>query len=203
MADFLNQEANPINGESFKLRHNFASRDFVITEKGNPFVRHDPLLRVAKKVLGVKGKIVEVVQPPSKGNEWCSTVTVTYTFQDGLSFSGSADCRTSSSKGGFDLYTTAMAETRASARALRFALGVDICSADEIADIDAMGEVDQDEPIEENQLNILKKKYMLEHGVTLEEIQDLTGVVVLEELTKHQASELFKKLNTKVNRKKR
>lgn len=199
--DFLNQKANPISGDSFTLKDHFKSRDFVITDKGSPFVRHDPLLRVAKAVLGIKGKNVQIVQAPDKGNEWSATVAVTYKFSDDSTFSAAADCRKSSSKGGFDLYTTAMAETRASARALRFALGVDICSADEIADLDSMGEVDQDSAIEDNQMAVLKNKYMRQHGITLEDIQDMTGVVVLEELTKLQASELFKKLNSKINRK--
>jgi hypothetical protein len=204
MADFLNKKATPLNGEDFKLKDHFTMRDFVVTDKGDPFVRHDPLLRVAKAVLGVKGKKVQVFQCPDKGNEWSATVAVNYEFADGISFSATADYRKSSSKGGFDLYTTAMAETRASARALRFALGVEICSADEIADIDSMGEVDQDEPIEENQMIVLKNKYMKQHGITLETVQEIVpGVVFLEDLTKSQASELFKKLNTKINRKKK
>jgi hypothetical protein len=203
MADFMNKDATTLSGETFKLKDHFTMRDFVITDKGDPFVRHDPLLRVAKKVLGIKGKQARVFQTPDKGNEWSATVMVEYSFNDDTSFSATADCRKSSSKGGFDLYTTAMAETRASARALRFALGVEICSADEIADIDSMGELDQDEAIEDNQMAVLKNKYMRQHGVTLEKIQEITGVVVLEELTKAQASELFKKLNTQINRKKK
>jgi hypothetical protein len=203
MADFLNQQANPINGDSFKLKDHFTKRDFVITEKGEPFVRHDPLLRVAKAVLGVKGKKVQVFQCPDRGNEWSATVAVNYEFSDDYSFSATADCRKSSSKGGFDLYTTAMAETRASARALRFALGVEICSSDEIADISNMGEIDQDAPIEDGQMTVLKNKFMRQHGVTLEKIQELTGVVTLEELTFAQAADLIGKLTSTVNRKKK
>lgn len=204
MADFLNQSATTMGGETFKLKEHFKMRDFVITEKGNPFVRHDPLLRVAKTVLGIKGKQARVFQTPDKNNEWSATVAVEYTFSDDTSFSATADCRKSSSKDGLDLYTTARAETRASARALRFALGVEICSADEIADIDLMDELDQEEPIEENQMNFLKNKYMKQHGITLEKIQEIVpGVVFLEDLTKAQTSELFRKLNSQINRKKK
>jgi len=199
--DFLKKKANPINGKEFVLKDHFASKDFVLTDKGQPFVRHDPLLRVAKVVLGIKGKNVQVNQTPDKGNEWSATVTVTYKFGDDSTFSCAGDCRKSTSKDGFDSYTTAMAETRASARALRFALGVDICSAEEIANIDSMGSQDQDELAEENQLAILKSKYMNQYGFKLEEIQEISGVEYLEELTRHGAVELFKELNKRKNRK--
>jgi hypothetical protein len=96
-----------------------------------------------------------------------------------------------------------MAETRASSRALRFALGVDVCSAEEIKDLNGVDIVSEDTPIEDGQMAVLKNKYMLQHGVTLEEIQEMADIVVLEELTKNQAMELFKKLNSKINRKAR
>jgi len=186
----------------FTLRDHFSANDFVITDRDH-FVRHDPLLRVAKAVLGISGKSVQVNQCPDRGNEWSATVTVSYKFTDGSTFSAAADCRKSSAKGGFDIYTTAMAETRASSRALRFALGVDVCSAEELKDLNGVDIVSEDSPIEDGQMAVLKNKYMLQHGVTLEEIQEMADVVVLEELTKNQAMELFKKLNSKINRKAR
>ena len=173
--DFKNRKFTTMAGDIFSMGDYFQESDFVNTKEGNLFIRHDPLLRVAKdpEVLGgLLKKETQVVQAPEKSNEWCATVIVSYTFhgtEEGklgggtipLTFSGTGDSRKSNTRAGYERYSTAMAETRASARALRFALGVEFCSAEEIADLDDMIDESFGEAPDEAQLNLFKIKITL------------------------------------------
>lgn len=54
-------------------------------------------------------------------------------FNDGTSWAGAADCNKSNTKGDFLSYPTAVAESRAEARALKKALGITMLAAEELA----------------------------------------------------------------------
>jgi hypothetical protein len=60
------------------------------------------------------------------------SATVTVAFEDGSVFSGSGDCNKNSTKPPFLHYPTAVAESRAMARALKVALGIFELTAEEI-----------------------------------------------------------------------
>lgn len=195
-----------LDDEELDVDAYFDPSDFVSPKKNQIFVRHDPLLRVAKEVMGIIGKKVEVNQTPNIDNEWSATVTVTYKFGDdekSVFWGATADCRKSNSRGGFARYTTAMAETRASARALRFALGVEFCSAEEIADLDEedTGGDDFDNPIEEAQLTIIKEKMFKQFHFTIDDVNKITKkqfkreVELLDELTKGEAALVIQSLH--------
>ncbi len=124
-----------------KLADHFEEDDFDIEkDKSNIFVRHDALLRVAKKIWGIKSRYVNTIQSPTKENDWCAVVQVVYIFMAGklkkdggerrpeIEWSDVGDCRAKTANPGFKNYTTALAATRASSRALRFALGLEVCT---------------------------------------------------------------------------
>ena len=194
-----------ILGDEFNVSDHFNVSDFVVVKQGRGdslFIRHDPLLRVAKnpEVLGILGKKVDIHQCPEKVNEWSATATVTYQFGDDdrkMTWASSADCRKSNARGGFATYPTAMAETRASARALRFALGVEFCSAEEIADLESMTDETFTDPIEDSQVTVIKNKLFKQYGFTLEDVKSYISkqyerdIDLLEEIYKGEAAELI------------
>jgi hypothetical protein len=66
------------------------------------------------------------------------SATVTVAFEDGSVFSGSGDCNKNNSKPPYSYYPTAVAESRAMARALKIALGIFELTAEEIGFGDAL-----------------------------------------------------------------
>ena len=195
--EFLNQEFTPINGETYKVSDHFSKEDFVIKEKDS-FVRHNPLLRVAKALLGVKERKVDVMSTPEKSNSWSSTVKVTYVFNDGFVFESSAEARLENLDKNMAIYSVTMAETRASARALRFALGVDFCSIEEIAS--GAGNLFDNSPAESGQIGAIKS-FVSKGIVTLDQVLSKYKVNSLEEMTREQAAGAISALNKKRNKK--
>ncbi len=207
--DLQGKSFTTIFGDEYKVSDHFEPSDFILLKQGSRdslFVRHDPLLRVAKDedVLGILGRKVEVNQSPSRDNEWCATSTVTYKFggkDESITWSDCADCRKGNARGGYATYSTAMSTTRASARALRFALGLEFCSAEEMGDIDDMVDESFTDPIDDAQLNVIKSKYIKQYGYTLEDIVSYIlktferNVDVLEDIYKGEAAQLLQYLN--------
>lgn len=203
--DLKGKKFTTILGDEHSVEDHFKPGDFVVAKQGSGetlFIRHDPLLRVAKdpEVLGIMARKVDVNQTPDKGNEWSATATVTYRFGDedkNVTWASSADCRKSNARGGFATYSTAMAETRASARALRFALGVEFCSAEEIADLESMTDEIFSDPVEESQIGVIKNKLFKQYGFTLEDVQKYVSkeferdIDMLEELYKGEAAQVI------------
>jgi hypothetical protein len=113
---------------------------FLDTElfKGAP--RVGGLRRVCEKVMGpiVGGKVV-VFQSPCPANDY--TAVVGYEIEVSCFgeytrvFSSAADSSKQNTDALFRQYPTAIAETRAEARALRKALKIDVVSAEELSDV--------------------------------------------------------------------
>jgi hypothetical protein len=111
--------------------------DEIGKEDGTEFVFLKGLRRLAK----IKGIVAEshvlgnvvILKRPDNGNEY-PFVQVQYTvvFQDGTTFSDVADAHTFNVQGVFSAYPTAMAATRAEARALRKALGISLVAKEEL-----------------------------------------------------------------------
>jgi len=79
---------------------------------------------------GLKGTASRPV-PMSAGNNFYGVMcTYTYHFEDGT-YEGSADATIESCKGDFGKFLTAIAESRAKARALRAAFNISLCSVEE------------------------------------------------------------------------
>ena len=196
----LSKKAAAINGVEYTIGDYFNKDDFVNNGK-DVFVRHDPLLRVAKTVLGIKGKSVSIVQPANKSNEWSTTAIVRYKFNDDIIFESAAEARISNVESHMSKYTATLAETRASSRALRFALGLDVCSAEEIAKNVDQQDLSEDQPAEDMQIRIIKRH--IEKGtVTEAKALELSQVDSLKDLTQKQAADLINKLTKLQNRKK-
>lgn len=212
--DLKGKKFTTILGDEFDVSDHFNVDDFSVVKQGSRdrlFIRHDPLVRVAKdrNVLGILGRKIDIHQSPQRDNEWSAAATVTYKFagsNDGesVTWGDSGDCRKSNARGGFALYSTAMAVTRASARALRFALGVEFCSAEEIADIESMTEDDTfTDPIEDAQVNVIKNKLFKQYGFTMKDVKQYVlkeferDIDMLEELFKGEAAQLIQSFHRK------
>jgi len=200
--EVLNRVATPINGKEFVLKEYFNKNDFVDKGDNGVFIRHEPLLRVAKKVLGIEQRASQVVQTGSKANEWSYTVTVTYKFKEGLQWGSTAEARLSNVDKSMDQYTCTLAETRASSRALRFALGVDVCSAEELGKVKNIDNSTLDDsPVEESQIRVIKRS-IDKCGISVDKALDMAKTDTLEELTSGEAAKLIKELMKLQNKKK-
>ena len=182
----------------------FTENDFEKGDSGDYYIKHAGLLRVLKNIFKIEKYCAEIKQCAEKSNDWNSSVSVTIIISrkdsspdefDKFSWTSVADCNKINSCPGFEKFPTAMAETRAALRCLRFLLGIDFCGAEEI-DKDTEV-VDENEPIKHNQIILLEGKFMGELGVTFEEISKIVGREVnkLSSLTYLEASALIPKLN--------
>lgn len=168
------------------------TEDELVVKDGRQFVYLKGLERLAKE-RGIRSKFIDVCATPSKEAP-LSVIKVTYKFDDGRSYDGVADASDKNCKEKFRVYLTAMAESRAKARALRDAFGISLCSVEEVVDAD--DEIEN--PITDAQQHLIKMQ-MKEKEVTLEECATaikLKKLSSLEDLTKEQASTLIGKLNT-------
>jgi hypothetical protein len=190
-----------IDGQERNISEWFEENDFDQSkDKKQIFVRHDALLRVAKRVFkGIKQKCSQPLGVPVKADDWCAVVKITYLFGSGHKISASADCRDKTANPGYKGYNTALAETRASARALRLALGIEMTSQEEITNIEDLVDRAAKEPAMEQQLMLIKKKFMKGEGKTLDDISKILGrsVVTLSELTRGEATEVLEYFHSK------
>lgn len=200
---------NPIDGKEYKIKDFFRERDFINDKNSGTFVKHAGLLRVLKKLFSIDSYWANVKQVPLKDNEFCATVEVHYKVSNITSgiprvfdWTATADCHRLNSMSGFEYYTTTIAETRASARALRNLLGVEFCSKEEVAG-DIAG-ADTDLPIQGNQRVLLETKFMGELKVSLDEMSKIVNkqLNTLDDLSKDEAANLIEKLNSKRTKKK-
>lgn len=168
-------------------------------DKANIFVRHDGLLRAAKRAFGgIKRRESDALGVPLKENNWAAVVKVTYLFKTGHRAAAVADCRSDTANHGFGKYTTALAETRASGRALKFALGLEIVTQEEITDVEELIDQAAREPALEQQKVLIKKKFMGERKKTFEDVSKVLKkkVVTLDQLTRGEAGEILEVFNT-------
>lgn len=193
------------DGVDRELKEFFKEDDFdEARDKSNIFVRHDALLRVAKQVFGgIKSRIPHTIQYPTKENDWCAVVEVVYTFmKPDIEWGGVGDCRSRTANVGFKNYTTALAETRASSRALRGVLGVEICTQEEITNIDDIIDKTQHEPAIDSQKELIKHRMVKKHGKNKKKIMKSLSeilarkIVTLDQLTRGDAENILENINT-------
>lgn len=151
-------------------------RDDEVGRDGNTeFVFIKGLRRLAKE----KGIVSEnhefgstvVLKRPDNGAEY-PFVQVKYsvTFEDGTTFSDVADAHTYNVQGMFSAYPTAMASTRAEARALRKALGIDLVAKEELgADKDTVAQ-------QRNEITTAQQK-VIKNLMKTRKIKDETEVI--------------------------
>lgn len=169
-------------------------------EKGRPFVYLRGLERLAKE-RGVRyARPTNVMQLGTNG----VLVTYEYLFDDGRCYAGTADATTKNCDGNFKLYLSAMAESRAKARALRTAFAITTCSVEEKSDMTVVQDPELG-PIGDEQIHLIKMKATeLNLSKTdlfkmLEVPRQLTD---LKKLTKEEGLEIITGLN-KLSRKKK
>lgn len=200
-----------IDGRILNIEEYFTEKDFVSDDNGQGnFIKHDALMRVCKKLFSIVGRSVNIIRAPSAANGMCAAATVTYILfakeinsgeigTQHFSFTSSGDCNPQNAPSfPADRYMTAMAETRASGRALRFLLGVDFCTKEEIAG--KAKEYIDDDPISKNALSMIEKKFMGQHGIKIEQMRKLLkksegDMPNLSYLTVSEGGELVQKLN--------
>lgn len=190
-----------IDGQEVSIGSLFTADDFFPSkDEKDIYIKYEALFRVVKKVFLIDCYYPKVVHYPEKINEWCAVVEVEYHLQTSrgqIVYGAAADCRSSTADANFAKYTTALAETRAKARALRDILGLSICSVEEISDSESIMDKTLDDPIEEGQKMVIEKKIIIGRGKTLSDISIVIGrtIKVLEELSKGEAAKVINELN--------
>lgn len=202
--DLKNQTIVGMDAKERTLGDCFSDDDFEISkDKKSVFIRHDALLRVAKETFGgIKSRLPRVLGMPKKQDNFCSVVEVVYTFGDGQEAGATADCSQATASPGFKNYTTALAETRASSRALRFALGVNLVASEEMTDIESLVDQEAGLPAQDQQKQLMKRKFMRKKekggkGKTYKDISLILGrkVRTLDELTRGEATDVLEVWN--------
>ena len=154
------------------------------------------LRRVCEIALGpIVGGQVNVVQSPSEGHPAVVEyeITIQCDKQRGpltRVFSSAADAHSGNTDQVYRQYLTAIAETRAEARAIRKALKIKIAASDELSDV---ANLDREiaSPIQLKAItNVMTKKKL-----SKEDIESKYGVN-LESLTSDEAKDLIRKLNS-------
>lgn len=172
------------------------NEDEIKEEDGRKFVYLRGLERLAKE-RGIANASVVNLQPVSFGSVVGILCTYQYAFWDGAFYHGSADATVKNCEGNFTNFLTAMAESRAKARALRTAFGITLCSVEEKADAGAVvisGE-SESSPIEDHQATAIKFLGR-EKGLSESDIVALIGKKVeISKLTRKDARDLIAKLN--------
>lgn len=126
------------------------------------------------------------------------------TFKDGETYSDVADAH-HYNIGNDDMavYTTAICATRAEARALRKALGIDLVSKEELSMQKAMGSelTGAIKPEQKALINTLKKRAKITNNQDiLREVISRDDVISLDDITADEAQEVIKFLNERVDR---
>ncbi|NIU01834.1 MAG: hypothetical protein GWN01_13265, partial [Nitrosopumilaceae archaeon] len=70
-----------IDGRICKIENHFDQDDFVEGEKGEIFIKHTALVRVAKTLFSIIEYNAKVLQFPQKENEWSATVSTTFVVE--------------------------------------------------------------------------------------------------------------------------
>lgn len=163
-------------------------------EDGRQFVYLRGLERLAKE-RGIMNAIC--IRLEEKKDSSGVMITYQYGFVDGCIYQGSADATKANCDGNFGTYLTAMAESRAKARALRTAFGISMCSVEEKADIVVMEDTDNS-AIEDHQLQAIKF-LATNKGLGKDEVLAILAkprpIGDMRELTKEEGRELIKSLN--------
>jgi hypothetical protein len=163
-------------------------------EDGRQFVYLRGLERLAKERGIVSAMCVRLDEMKHNKGIIC---TYQYGFKDGCIYHGSADATPGNCEGDFGAYLTAMAESRAKARALRTAFGISMCSVEEKADVVVIEDAGSTS-IEDHQLQAIKflaKQKELGKDDVLGLLSKPRAVGDMRELTKEEGRELISRLN--------
>ncbi len=191
---------NPITGSKpFDPRYDYnkdlRENEFKY-EKGRPFVYLKGLERLAKErgIMVAQAIRLECIGNTSHYGVMC---TYQYMFDDGRMYQGSADATIKNCDGNFKLYLTAMAESRAKARALRTAFGITTCSVEEKSDMTVADDPELG-PIGADQIHLIKLK-AAEHNLGKADLGNLLEVPrdfkELKKLSKEEGIEILGRLN--------
>lgn len=125
-----------------------------------------------------------------------AAVTISYHFNDGTIFEGSADASYKAHGAPYNLHLTAVAESKAEARALRRAFAITQVSKEEIGQVDVAGDPDNG-PITDAQINglriVAKRK-----GISQSQVFKMAGradAKDIKELTSEEGRKALKKVN--------
>lgn len=183
---------------------------FIVNLKGKEFVAYEGLLDLAHQE-GLAGINTELLQVPSKENDFLAIVQAVAVTKDGNKYSGIGDCDNKSANSMISVHKIRMAETRAKARALRDLTNVGMTAVEEMG-------ADED-PKEQNKINkadtnhqalkdnslatdsqlSLMNKLMKDKNYSPESMISYTEKMYKkkssQELTRQEASELINMLN--------
>ena len=192
-------------GKPFDPNHDY-TKDLdhgdIKTEDGRSFVYLKGLEKLARSRGVVSAKCLRMETMPvshSDGRSFIGGIfcTYEYSFADGGVYQGSADATLKNCDGNFKLYLTAMAESRAKARALRTSFGIGMCSVEEKSD--ATVKLDDDiGPIDDAQImliQMLAKKHNFGKEDVLALLDVPRSVNSMKNLTREEGRELAIKLN--------
>jgi hypothetical protein len=165
-------------------------------KNGGSFIPLSELLRIAR-LKGIKSIAPQKVVTEADGGSRYACVSTVVTFKDGESYGGSADSSIRNTDDIFALYPVCMAENRALARALRFGLGINMCSKEEISSKTiSNATTDPDTSIQPAQISAIKnicKKKKIKVSNLLE--CGSRPASHLEDLTAGEATSLIRALN--------
>jgi hypothetical protein len=183
--------------------------DLKSDEKWNEGEREYPYLKGLKRIAlsnrgGVRRVDSEVVKAPSvnttgsKGEapDCIAAVTVTYHFNDGTAFAGSADASYKAHVAPFNLHLVAVAESKAEARAIRRAFNISQVAKEEMGS-SRQEEDRSNEPISDVQIEGIKK-IAKRKGLGPKAVLGLikrTDISGIENLTRSEAVAALKAVN--------
>ena len=178
-------------------------------QDGNPTV--DGLRRVVELLVGeVSASVTTITQVPNPNNGWTATATHNINIRDtdgnGRCYSGSADAHPDNTEHPYSKYPTAIAETRAEARALRRVLRLRTIAAEEVASvINGTPTSTKIESINDQQLNVIDilanntrgknidvvalAKSILPSYNSIRKLSHDDGITLLTDLNKYQRGE--------------
>lgn len=160
---------------------------FIINIDGKSYVTYEGLLDLAH-TMKLKSINVDLIQIPSKENEYLAICKAIATTEDGQVFIDLGDASPDSVKSSFVPHIIRMASTRAKARALRDLTNVGITAIEELDLEDNIVVVEKPE----NYNNEKPTKGQIE---TLKKLAKMSNTNInFDNLTKYTAGELIKKL---------
>lgn len=155
-----------------------------------------PLLRGLQRLAHDRGilKITSDVKATPTKESPIAAVTVTVEFKDGTVFSGSADAKYKAHEHPFREHLTALADSKAEARAYRRAFNITKASKEECGELPAGGDIDNT-PIADSQIQGIKNIADLKKLTVIEAVKLIGVDKPIEELTSKQARDVIKALN--------
>jgi hypothetical protein len=175
--------------------------DELKEEDGRKYVFLRGLERLAKE-RGIANAVAMRLEPFKLDTIQGVMCTYQYTFWDGSVYQGSADATLQNCESKFGQFLTAMAESRAKARALRTAFGITLCSVEEKADgAVVITSESESSPIDDHQATAIKF-IAKERGLSESDAVALLGKKSgdISKLTKREGRELIAKLNESVKK---